>query len=619
MRRHAQVTLFIPQSSSSPLRLFFPQVRISRTGEYTTSATHFLQSKLPRGLRGSLRSSSHSFDPSRLLARAFPLFGKKQSSQKQPEEQPQDHPGGDFELIAPDDVPPHPTTDSPLHQPLEDHVHSSLSESSITTPPQPSLSRTKSTLFRLKNISKVSIHLSSFTDSRASSSRTRTATNESDLCLAFPKPPTHIPTPETSVPGASIAFDSPTQPLDASTSSSIKHDPFAADCAVIADQDLAEQQPDTRPSPPVLASSPSKLVKPRRRFSGSLKRFKSLSQILLDSFVSHPFDASSTDTIRSKRHRNHRRDFDSTSASSDLVNLPVPSISPIPELRSPSFTTRDVDTHSSPPASISSLPEESTPTPIPIPPPLRRKHSAPAGLGRDVSPFTHYQLVNPSELTASPSSLVRSSLINSSARSSFLLPSPSWLGRNVTHLDPFEISTTFPPSRISALSDSVNLKFPEITTFYPSALFAPDSPRPLPIPPPIIPVPPPQSRQSTTSYSRPILQPLLTNVYPESPDSDTESFVTSPTPLDSTLYSPTSSTTPTTAFASALPSPSPQFLRLSSNISQISVERHRQSIARLKKARTSSPRTFRQPSFKASKTSLNPHKVVFLLGYALPF
>ena len=361
-------------------------------------------------------------------------------------------------------------------------------------------------------------------------------------------------------------------------------------------------------------------MKRQHKFTGSLKRFKSLSQTLIDSFVSHPVDAASIDTIRSKKRWDHRRDFDSNSASGGPANPLIPPVPPIPELplslarpSSQSFTTRGTETDSSPPASISSLPEESSPAPIPIPPPLRRKHSAPAGLGRDVYPIARYQFVNPSEFTASPSSFVRSSLVNSSARSSFLPPSPSWLSRNVNQLDPPETPITFPPSRISALSDSDHLKIPEITTFYPSALFAPDSPHPLPIPPPRIPVPPPQSRRSAASPPRPILQPLLTNVYPESPESDTGSFVTSPTPLESTLYSPTSSATPTTAFASALPSPAPQFRRRLSNISQISVERHRQSIARLKKSRPSSPRTPRQPCFKA------PQKVILSLIRTPPY
>lgn len=489
----------------------------------------------------------------------------------------------------------------------------------MTTPPQPeSLARTKSTLFRLKNISKVSIHLSSFTDSRASSSRTRTATDESDLCLAFPKPPTHIPTPELPAPGAPIPSDTPSlpQPSDQGTSSSVVQDPFSAASPVPAHQDISEHDSVPKPEPPALVPPafpvrPQKLVKRGHRFTGSLNRFKSLSQILRDSFVSRPVDASSVDTIRSRKRWNHKHDLDSNSLSLDTAVPPVPPVPPLPELRStparpssPSFTAAHTNSNSSPAASISSLPAESSPNPIPIPPPLRRKHSAPAGLGREASLIAHYQLVNPSELTASPSSLVRSSLINS-ARSSYLFPSPSWLSRNVNHLDPSEISANFPPSRISALSDSDHLRIPEVTTFYPSVLFAPDSPRPLPIPPPIIPVPPPQPRQLTSSPSRPLLHPLLTNVAPDSPDSDTGSFVTSPTPLDSTLYSPASST-PTTAFASALPSPSPQFRRRLSSISQISVERHRQSITRLKKSRPSSPRTYRQPSYKASRTSLNP-------------
>ncbi|KAF9244517.1 hypothetical protein BU15DRAFT_59303 [Melanogaster broomeanus] len=513
-------------------------------------------SKLPRSLRGSLRGSTHSFDPSRLFARAFPrttnsrLFGKRHSVPVKEEElsSPLDDGSGDFELINSDDIPPEPQLDHPTtlpefsHTLAEDHnlPSPSIVESSTPAPPQPSVARPKSTLFRLKNFSKIAEDSS------------RTATNESDLYLAFPKPPTHIPTSGTS---AHLDLSAPSERATFSSDLTVNTD---QEVTLLLDSCTKPESTSVDVLPEHAEPSSSEPTNPRRKFTGSLKRFKSLSQLLRDSLVTHTADASSINTIRSKKRWHRKRDFDySESVSSDpttpVAELPLNPAHP----SSPSFIADEAGSNSSLTVSTSSLPDDSSPETPPLPRPLRRKHSAPADLGRVSSSVTHYEFVNPYELTTSPSPLASSSLVNSSARSSFLPPSPSWLSRNVHHTS--DSSTIFTPSRISALSDPDHLKITEVTTFYPSALFAPNSPRPLPVPPPILPVPPPQSRRCTASPDRPTLQRLVTDIYPASPESDVDSFVTSPTPPDSTLYSPTSSTTPTTAFASALPSPSPQF------------------------------------------------------------
>lgn len=62
------------------------------------------------------------------------------------------------------------------------------------------------------------------------------------------------------------------------------------------------------------------------------------------------------------------------------------------------------------------------------------------------NPFD-YEFVDPSELTASPSPLLRPDLLTPSARSSFVPPSPSWLSRNVQLLEPSHYLTPqSPPS-----------------------------------------------------------------------------------------------------------------------------------------------------------------------------
>ncbi|THV07589.1 hypothetical protein K435DRAFT_848006 [Dendrothele bispora CBS 962.96] len=60
----------------------------------------------------------------------------------------------------------------------------------------------------------------------------------------------------------------------------------------------------------------------------------------------------------------------------------------------------------------------------------------------DVQDVVSYPVVDPSELTASPLSL----LIPPSTKSSFLPPSPSWLSRNVAHLEPENTTPVTPQS-----------------------------------------------------------------------------------------------------------------------------------------------------------------------------
>lgn len=346
-------------------------------------------------------------------------------------------------------------------------------------------------------------------------------------------------------------------------------------------------------------------MKPRYRFVESFRRFKTFSQILRESFISHSTEALPNTAVVEEAHAHN----------SDLNSEPFPTESTVcaassrshPSSRITSTSISPVVVHtvnsnaSTTATSIQGSPSPVAP-PISVSPPLRRTSSAPV---RYTQP-TKYEFVNPSQLTASPSPLVESLLIHST-RSSFILPSPSWLGRNVRHLDPSDSETQLacPPSSISALSESGHLLVPESVKFFPSALFAPDSPRALPIPPPLVPVPPPHSRRFHPSPYRPSLQRLVTDIRPASPETDTDSFVTSPTPAESTLYSSHSSTTPTTVFATAFPSPSQAPHRRLISFDRINVERHRNSIARAKKARLATPRT-RRRSFTENRPSLNP-------------
>lgn len=401
-------------------------------------------------------------------------------------------------------------------------------------------------------------------------------------------------------------------PLRDIGSSPTESNPFSSDVDSCRDLSVStpptsEHTPESIPQtkPPVSAIPWSENpVKPRHRLSDSFRRFKSFSQILRESFVSHLDEASPSDTVTVKESEADDGGFSSEPFTAEPTVCVAPfGLEPprTPALSTSVSSTAETINRDSLPTLISFI--QAPPSPavqvIPAPPRLRRRSSAP--VGRDYT--AKYELVNPSQLTASPSPLVDSLLVHS-ARSSLILPSPSWLSRNVQHLDTTEprSQVIYPPSRISALSESAHLRVPESAKFFPSALFAPDSPRPLPIPPPVILVPPPHPR----SPYRPSLQRLVTDIHPPSPNSDAESFVTSPTPAESTLYSPHSSTTPTTIFTTAFTSPSQPTDRRLASVNRINVERQRNIIAQSKKNRLNTPRTRRRSFTENRPKSVNP-------------
>lgn len=578
-----------------------------------------MQSRLPRGLRGSLRSSTH---PARLFARAFTrpsrtgLFGKKQSQAEQQDLPPPDQGSEDFELICHDEASVQPGESLTDHRGALPDANCSQEDCpplSHSAPPAPAVSCTKSSLFRSKNYSKASIHLSVATD-RASSCPTGTTTEESDLYLAFPQPPTHIPVASVYVAApltTSAHSDSPSRDLTSSCSPP-ESNPLSTDSGCNRDSFAASIGPEPIPGCPSPAHPPvapaqfaANSVKPRHRFVESFRRFKTFSQILRESFISHSTEAlpsiatAKEEDAHNSDHNSEPFPTESTVCAASYrrhTSFGIPSsvsISPVvvDTINNISVAATPVQ-GSSPPAA----------PPTPVSPVLRRTLSAPVGRTQ----HANYEFVCPSQLAASPSPLVESLLIHS-ARSSFILPSPSWLGRNVRHLDPSETESQLacPPSGISALSEPEHLRVPGSVKFFPSALFAPDSPRALPIPPPLVPVPPPHSRRFHASPYRPSLQRLVTDIRPASPETDTDSFVTSPTPAESTLYSSHSSTTPTTVFATAFPSPSQAPHRRLTSFDRINIERHRSSIARAKKARLATPR-IRRRSFTENRPSLNP-------------
>ncbi|KAG2144551.1 CHAT domain-containing protein [Suillus clintonianus] len=115
-------------------------------------------------------------------------------------------------------------------------------------------------------------------------------------------------------------------------------------------------------------------------------------------------------------------------------------------------------------------------------------------------------------------------------------------------------------------------------TYITSALFAPDSPRPLPVPIPFLLAPPPQPLYTPESPHKPVLQRTVTDIYWKTPEVDRGSFATPRSIAESS--SSTSRIVSSSAFVSAQPSPSAIFYNQLLMISRgISAERHRHSIA----------------------------------------
>lgn len=640
---HADTAPDFLQRSLLPALFPSPHKSISQgLGADTTSPSTYFQSRLPRGLRGSLRSSA--LDPTRLLSRTFKgrgnqgLFSKKHpETTPEQEQQPQGEELEEFELVNREDLPIHLDDESlacPNPEPSTGETCKPSDSSTILK--QQSHSRTKSALYRLKNLSKASLHLSAFNSGRQTVQSNRAA-EVSDIYLAFPRPPTHIPTPIASAYAtsslASSTLVTANQELD-DTCSTLRVTPPFTNEFILRGPPLVDS-PSDFDAHPELSSNPTQTFEPftstpaldfdvriSRKYTGSLKRFRSLSRLLHGPFNSHTSDISSGDTIRRKR----------ASSKATSLSLSVQSAFTEPLHSSPSnLVIEPAAENSSNPSEAALLVlarkaaiagESSSPAPLPIPPPAsdalhseqvaKPLHSEQVEkplhseqVAKPFPPIINHACVDPSEFTASPSPFVTSSLLSPSSRTSFIPPSPSWLSRNVQNRDLFGYRTIFPPSRISLLTDSEHLKIPEISTYFTSALFAPDSPRPLPVPIPFLPVPPPHPLYAPASPYKPVLQRVVTDIYLETPEVDRDSLAT-PRSIAASCSSDsgTSSIISSSAFVSAHPSPSAALYHRLSTISRISTERHRQSIA-TRKTRLNSASS-RRLSSKENRQSLNP-------------
>jgi hypothetical protein len=612
-----QRSLFLPSH-------FSPHKSISQgLGADTTSPSTYLQSRLPRGLRGSLRSSAHSLDPSRLLApftkRGSPgLFSKRQPDPvPEREKLPQTEDPDEFELITPEDI-PSPPSDKPLAHPSIIDPEPCAREACnkpyfdpSAAPQGPAPSRTKSALYRLKNLSKASLHLSAFSSGRQAVQSNRAA-EISDIYLAFPRPPTHIPTPIASAHGTSSStlVTANQEPDETCSTLRVSH-PFSNEFTLGSSQPHLVESPSEFDAYPDFASTPAQrsehLTSPTvldftcgsQKFTGSLRRFRSLSRQLRGSLASRTSDASSGDTIRSRRRRSSRATSLSLSAQSlfsEHLYSPPSSFVVEPAADTSSSSSEAALFALACKAAVAG--ESSSPAPIPIPAPASDA-SHPEQVKERFAPVIKHKCVDPLELTASPSPLGADSLLSPSTRTSFIPPSPSWLSRNVQNFDQFDYRSIFPPSRISLLTDSPRLRIPDISTYITSALFAPDSPRPLHVPPPFLQIPP-RPLFTPESPCKPVLQRVFTDIYLATPEANRDSLATPLSIAESSLSS--SSATSSTAFVSAQPSPI-LYHRLST-ISRISAERHRHSIA-ARKTRLNSSRS-RRYSSKENRQSLNP-------------
>jgi len=624
---HADTAPDFLQRSLLPALFSSPYKSISQgLGADTTSPSTYFQSRLPRGLRGSLRSSAHTFDPTRLLSLTFKGRGnfskKHQETTTEQEQQLQGEDPEEFELVNREDLPVHLDDESLARPNPESSTGETCNKPSSdpsTPPKQPGHSRTKSALYRLKNLSKASLHLSAFNPGRQTVQSNRAA-EVSDIYLAFPRPPTHIPTPIASA-YATSSFASSTlvtanQELD-DTCSTLRVSPPFTNEFILRGPPLVDSPSDLDANPE-LSSTPTQTsgpfisdntldfdVRSSHKDTGSLKRFRSLSRLLHGPFNSRVSDVSSGGTIRSRRR---------VSSKATSLSLSVQSAFTEPLHSSPSNPVIEPAAENSSNPSEAALVvlarraaitgESSSPAPLPIPPPASDALH-PEQVAKPFPSVINHACVDPSELTASPSPFTTSSLLSPSSRTSFIPPSPSWLSRNVQNRDLFDYRTIFPPSRISLLTDSEHLKVPEISTYFTSALFAPDSPRPLPVPIPFLPVPPPQPLYAPASPYKPVLQRVVTDIYLETPEVDRDSLATPRSLAESSSSdSGTSSIISSSAFVSAQPSPSAALYHRLSTISRISTERHRQSIA-ARKTRLSSPGS-RRLSSKENRQSLNP-------------
>lgn len=523
----------------------------------------------------------------------------------------------DFQLITRKDLPIHPdspdlrsdtaiSTSSPIgeHSTVDQADHSTaadLSSRSSTPSPstshlaspatphayltsvgfQPRTSKSHSLLSRLKNFSRISLDhfpqrsvpLSTKVPQPSQLNREVEITN---LVLEFPQPPSRIPTPIASAysTGAPAPF-SETVPVD-DTPSVFFHpeEPIIRETPLETTSEAAgEHSLFLSPHPSTIslhAPSDSATVKRSSIFPVSIKNFKSFTKTAFrTSFLTAPI-VSSTYTAKARRNRRKKLEF---VAVSPLNNSPPRiTLEPLPELN---FENTDF-AHFPSSESITASPQshllfQSSPviaeTPNLLTESEDQKSPERHTSSQSTSNSTAYQCVDPLELTASPPFL-GSDLFGSSARTSFIPPSPSWLSRNVQGLEPYDLRPFFGHPEISPLLD--------LEIFFP-----PPSPPPLPIPP----------RFSVTPPSpKPIPE-----TFPTLPEADTELSVLI---LESCSNSPASSTS-TSCTASLKSRSSPSYL----HCQEPATISHRHSVLTDKNIST----------FKENRPLANP-----LLGVSIP-
>lgn len=453
-----------------------------------------------------------------------------------------------------------------------------------------SRSRSHSVISRLKNLSRTSIDRPRDPLRRSSSKRsTRTQRSSrikpkaelTSLCLDFPPPPTHIPTPIASAHCPSEPSSAPpleSAAVDDTSSVIFNFDPFRSNFILennLVEPVLNEPTPEVQEElrscgrPPSPVPSITRTVKGNNRTPGTLKRFKTLTKQALRASLRTPVsELSSSHPVGSRRTRSFRRT--SAPASVPEPEPPRPSTEPSapPILDDIQLTTSPLpEPGLSPP--LPPLPSEPSSNTIPVihisaepeTPTIEITDSQEHSLQIPPPPSAfRYQLVDPSELTASPFSFSTSSLINNSTRTSFIPPSPSWLSRNVPGQDLFDFRSILPSptasqARSPYLFDLERLKpspvDSEFNFNFASALFRPDSPPPLPVPPPSAPltIPPPTITVCPAPRPRhPQPQPQIQThsvVIDDYSDSDTTSVSDSTLAIESCPASPLTSSSRT--------------------------------------------------------------------------
>lgn len=498
------------------------------------------------------------------------------------------------------------------------------------TPPDAdiALSRRPSVFTRLKKFSRASVDHHPTPVSRTPTTPTSRARHSSQpklkaelatLCLDFPQPPTHIPTPIASAHTSKRHSGPPfleSTPIDEASSTFFTRDPFRSEFGVGAEA-VPPQVKDQFP-PVDRAPSPAPSFKSGGR-TRSLKRIKAFTKEALRASIRTPVsEVSSNHSIKAKGARSLR-------GVSAPAPAPEPHTEDIPE-PAPALILDTAELTSSPEATsfpsrllLQSSSEETLPAPpqessldlirqLSIPT-NQRGPFAPAFL--IPPPTVRYEFVNPADLTASPFSFSSGSLLNST-RTSFIPPSPSWLSRNVQPDEPFDFRSVLPSpasqGRTPYLFDLERLIPSPIESefeydYHPSELFRPDSPPPLPIPAPVIvAVPPPHHLRPQPPYI----------VIEDCPDSDPESDSVSVNSIDEStlttescpvsLHTSSSRTVPISARASVSSPTLSLFFCSSPSSKHASYTRGRRStIDSIKRSRSVPRRSYRSSFDKESR------------------